>query len=73
MFEFLLNAIKEYGPDSVVPLHPLANGAYDSLELIFRRIDVYFEGTRNDSHRYFTQLAFRWMRGDPLRRLIDDA
>ena len=73
MFEFLLNAIKENGPDSVVPVHPLADGAYDSLASIFRRIDVYFEGTRNNSHRYFTQLAFRWMRGDPLRRLIDYA
>jgi len=68
-----LKAIEEDGPESVVPLHPLANGAYDSIRSMFRTIDIYFEGTRNNSYTYFTLLAFRWMRGESLRRLIDSA
>lgn len=73
MLEYLTHEIANDGPSGIVPLHPLANGAYESIERMFRRIDFYFEGIRGSSYRYFTMLAFRWMRGEPLRRLIDDA
>lgn len=73
MLEYLAREIIESGPTGVVPLHPLANGAYESIERMFRRIDLYFEGIRNRRHIYFTMLAFRWMRGESLRRFIEDA
>lgn len=73
MLEHLKSEIINEGPSLVVPLHPLANRAYESIEMMFRRINIHFEGIRDRSYSYFTMLAFRWMRGEPLRRLIDDA
>lgn len=73
MLDYLIHEIINNGPSGVVPRHPLADGAYESIKGMFRRIDLYFEGMRDRSYTYFTMLAFRWMRGESLRRLIDDA
>lgn len=73
MLEYLTREIANGGPSGIVPLHPLAGKAYGSIGKMFRRIDLHFEGISNRSYEYFTMLAFQWMRGEPLRRLIDEA
>lgn len=77
MLDYLLRRISEDGPIPFIPIHPLRpwGEAHESLLRMFKRIHSHFEKLpkRNLSHTYFAPLALRWMRGEPLARLIDEA
>ncbi len=77
MFAYLCKRIREDGPDHFIPMHPLNEWAdvHKNYIRLFKRIHSYFQGwpPRDKRHTYFAPLAIRWMRGDALVRLIDDA
>lgn len=77
MLDYLVPRIGEIGPEQLIPLHPAQRweDAHKSFIRLFKRIHTYFEKLPKDnkSHAYFAPLALRWMRGDPLPRLLDDA
>ncbi len=74
MLVYLERKISKDGPESVMPLHPLGgDGVFQSLLAVFGRIAKRFERVPGQGYVYYAQLARRWMRGDQLVRLIDDA
>lgn len=77
LLEYLVKKIKERGASYVVPVHPLVEWkyAYESLWRMFKRIHTNLERLpgKNREHFYFAPLALRWMRGEPLAQLIEDA
>lgn len=74
LFERILKSIKRKGPSYVIPEHPLASGAWPSLMAMFKRCqDEVLRYPKSDkTYRFITYLALRWMKGDPLPRIIDD-
>jgi DEAD/DEAH box helicase len=75
MLDHLIKRMSEDGPENFIPIHPLRPEAGSRLIAIFKRIHTHFERKMgaDRSHLYFAPLAIRWMRGDPLAQLIDDA
>lgn len=77
MLDYLVNKIERDGPERFIPIHPLRpwKEALESLLRLFKRIHSHFEVRpgRDKSHYFFAPLALRWMRGEPLARLIDEA
>lgn len=78
MFDYLLSRLAGIrDPEGVVPIHPARpwDEARKSLLRLFKRIHTHFERKpgKDKSHTYFAPLALRWMRGEPLPRLIDAA
>jgi len=77
MLEYLCDQIREYGVDHLIPLHPRQpwSEALENLRNIFKLIHLLFEKKpeENRSEYFFAPLALKWMRGDSLKRLIDDA
>lgn len=77
MLDYLFKKIEKEGPERFIPLHPSMDWkkTHESMWRMFKRIHTNFERLpgKNKSHFYFAPLALRWMRGDSLRRLIDDA
>jgi len=77
MLDYLVEGIKEKGAPRYIPIHPLRDWeeTLPSLRLVFKRIHTHFEKLpgRNKMEFYFAPLALRWMRGEPLRSLIDGA
>ncbi len=76
MLDYLLHRIGEEGPEPFIPLHPQQpwDEALPNLQRLFKRIHSYFEEIprKNKSEFFFAPLALRWMRGDSLRRLINE-
>jgi hypothetical protein len=77
MFDYLRKRIREIGPEELIPVHPLRpwEDAYPSLLRVFKRIHTRFEKKpgADRSQYFYAPLALRWMRGDPLPMLIEDA
>lgn len=77
MYDYLVKQIRAKGAESYIPLHPRSdwNEAYTSLLRLLKRIHNHFERlpSKDNSHKYYVGIALRWMRGDPLPRLISDA
>lgn len=77
MLEYLITKIKKEGPERVIPLHPLSSwdDTYNSILRLFKRIHTHFERKvgADRSHLHFAPLAIRWMRGDHLSSIIDNA
>jgi DEAD/DEAH box helicase len=77
MFDYLKQGIKKQGPDPFIPLHPRTGGAdaYSRLQTLLHDIHQHFEGLpkSNKSHTFYAQLAWKWMRGTPLPKLISDS
>jgi hypothetical protein len=53
------------------PVQPFARDAYKSVVDIFGVIDQIFIKAGNERHRYFAFLALDWMRGKPIRDLVE--
>jgi len=77
MLDYLVRGIEENGAPRYTPIHPLRDwdDALPALRFVFKRIHSHFEKKpgRDRSEFYYAPLALRWMRGEPLRRLIDGA
>ena len=77
MLNYLVEGIEKNGAPRYIPIHPLRDweDSKGSLLRLFKRIHSHFEKIpgKNRSEFYFAPLALRWMRGEPLRRLIDGA
>lgn len=75
--EYFLSTIKKKGVDRVMPLHPLTGGdkVHDNYLWVFKRIHTHLEGrpAKDRSQFYFVPLARKWMRGEPLPLIIDQA
>ena len=65
---------KGKGPGYVIPKHPLAPDAWSSLLAAFKRCqDEILKYPKSDrTYVFMTYLALRWMKGDPLPRIIED-
>jgi superfamily II DNA/RNA helicase len=74
MLDYLLRRIEEEGPEPFIPLHPQQPNALPNLRRLFKRIHTHFEGIpgKDKSESFLAPLALRWMRGDSLRRLINE-
>jgi hypothetical protein len=77
MFYYLLTKIRENDYENLIPAHPLQSfrGVDDNYRRLFKRIHTHFEKLRSNdrSHNYFAPLAIKWMRGDSLASMIDNA
>ncbi|WP_313560306.1 DEAD/DEAH box helicase [Diaphorobacter nitroreducens] len=75
LYDYMIKKIEEKGPDYLIPLHPSAGWkeALDKLRPVFARVHKYLELKSGQHHRYWAPLALRWMRGEPLPMIIDDA
>lgn len=77
--EALLNRIraslKKRGAEYVVPKHPLAAGAWQSLNAMFKRCqdEILRYPAKDKTYLFVTYLALRWMKGDPLPKIIEDS
>lgn len=75
LYEYMIAKINDKGPEYLIPLHPSAswNDALNKLRPIFARVHKYLELKSGNHHRYWAPLALRWMRGEPLPMIIDEA
>ncbi len=77
MYDYLLGKVRDKGPGVYIPPHPLSEwkAAYQGMLRLLKRVHSQFERRKkqDNSHKYFAGLALRWMRGDPLPLLINDA
>jgi superfamily II DNA/RNA helicase len=77
MLDYLTHKISTEGPERFIPVHPSQpwDDACDNLKRLFKRIHSHFEKKpgQDRTEFFFAPLALRWMRGEPLARLIDDA
>lgn len=77
LLTYMLKRLTELGPDELIPAHPLVDFevARNNYVRAFKRIHTYllrYPG-KDKRHYFFSGLALRWMRGDPLPMLIDSA
>jgi hypothetical protein len=75
LYEYMMSKIAEKGSNYLIPVHPSAawNDALNKLRPVFARVHKYLELRSGNSHRYWAPLALRWMRGEPLPRIVDGA
>jgi hypothetical protein len=73
LYEWLDKSLKSKGPAHVIPKHPLDSKAYQSYLTAIKRCHgaILKYPSADKSHSYYAQLSLRWMRGDPLPRIID--
>ncbi len=75
LYDYMIEKIEKKGPEYLIPLHPSASwkDALDKLRPVFARVHKYLELKSGQHHKYWAPLALRWMRGEPLPMIIDDA
>lgn len=75
LYDYMIEKIGIKGPDYLIPLHPSAawKEALDKLRPVFARVHKYLELKSGQHHRYWAPLALRWMRGEPLPIIIEEA
>lgn len=75
LYDYMVAKISKKGPDYLIPIHPSAtfNEVLDKLRPVFARVHKYLELKSNRSHIYWAGLALRWMRGEALPLIIDNA
>jgi hypothetical protein len=73
LYERLEKSLKKKGPAYIIPKHPLNQDAYSSyLGVIKRCHDEVMKFPKTEkSHKYFALIAVRWMKGEPLPKIID--
>ena len=75
LHDYMIEKIGKMGPEYLIPLHPSAGWkeALDKLRPVFARVHKYLELKSGQHHRYWAPLALRWMRGEPLPMIIEEA
>jgi hypothetical protein len=73
LYEWLEKSLKKKGPEYIIPKHPKDSNAYNSYLAAIKRCHgaILKYPKPDNSHRYYAQLALKWMRGDPLPQIID--
>jgi hypothetical protein len=73
LYKRLEESLKKKGPAYIIPKHPLDSQAYASyLAAIKRCHDEVMKFPKTEtSHKYFAQIALKWMKGEPLPQIID--
>lgn len=73
LYDRLKASLKRRGPAYIIPKHPRDGQAYNSYLAAIRRchVEILKYPASDNSDRYYAQIALRWMRGDPLPRIID--
>ena len=77
LLDYMVKRLKQLKPEELIPALPLADFlvANKSYQRAFKRIHTHVLGYPKGDKRqfFFAPLALRWMRGDPLPQLIDQA
>lgn len=75
LYDYMVDKIGQKGPDYLIPLHPSSTWkeALDKLRPVFARVHKYLELKSGKHHLYWAPLALRWMRGEPLPLIIEEA
>jgi len=77
LLDYMVKRLKTKRPEEMIPAHPLGdfNAVLHNHRIVFRRIHTYLlnYASTDKRHNFFAPLALKWMRGDPLPRLIDGA
>lgn len=73
LYDRLNVSLKKHGPAYVIPKFPMHANAYQSYMASMKRChDEILKFPKGDrSHAYFAQLALKWMKGEPLPKIID--
>lgn len=73
LYDRLETSFDKKGPSYIIPKHPRDSGAYPSYVGAIRRChaEILKYPKADKSDRYYAQIALRWMKGDPLPRIID--
>lgn len=73
LYDRLEASLAKKGPSYIIPKHPRDSGAYQSYLSAIRRChsEILKYPSSDRSERYYAQIALRWMKGDPLPRIID--
>jgi DEAD/DEAH box helicase len=73
LYERLTRSLNKEGPAYIIPKYPLDPDAYMSYVAAIKRChDAVLKFPKNEkSHLYFALIALRWMRGEPLPKIID--
>jgi hypothetical protein len=73
LYDRLEASLDKKGPSYIIPKHPRDSGAYQSYVGAIRRChaEILKYPKADKSDRYYAQIALRWMKGDPLPRIID--
>jgi hypothetical protein len=77
LLNYMMKRLEKLAPDQMVPAHPLGDFkvVLDNHRRAFKRIHTYllkYAGS-DKRHYFFSALALRWMRGDPLPLLIESS
>jgi hypothetical protein len=75
LYDYMRIKISEKGASYLIPIHPSAGWteALNKLRPVFARVHKYLELKSGNQHVYWAPLALRWMRGEPLPRIVDGA
>lgn len=73
LLQYFYNLPKDYNISHLIPSYPLDD--FDIVRKnyirIFKIIDYILLNRRNKQYLYYSTLALRWMRGEPLPKIID--
>ncbi|MBH5391611.1 hypothetical protein [Bradyrhizobium diversitatis] len=75
LYEYMVEKIREKGAEYLIPPHPSSPfmDALNKLRPVFARVHKYLELNSGRHHLYWAPLALRWMRGESLPSIIDEA
>lgn len=73
LYERLEDSLKRKGPSYIIPKHPRDGSAYASYMAAIRRCHgaILKYPSSDNSDKYYALIALRWMKGEPLPRIID--
>ncbi|WP_084609503.1 DEAD/DEAH box helicase [Archangium violaceum] len=77
LYEHFFHVVRGNKGKELLPVHPLSRvrDPYLGLSEVFKNIHMHLEGrsAEDRSHTYYATMALRWMRGESMARIIDDA
>lgn len=77
LLNYMITRLAKLTPNELIPAHPLVefSQAHNNYRRVFKRIHTYLlkYPSKDKRHNFFSGLALRWMRGDPLPVLIESA
>ncbi len=77
LYIYFVKRLTEIDPSEVIPANPLADymPVLGNYRRAFRRIHTYLlnYSSTDNRHNFFAPLAIKWMKGEPLPRLIDSS
>lgn len=73
LYERLEKSLKQKGPAYIIPKHPLKSDAYPSYVAALKRChdEIMKFPVTEKTHIYIALIALRWIKGDPLPKIID--